>query len=132
MKAINKFFGTASLFTTFSVIYASFLIISIPCAFIFVLPDSLDLIQILIVCTISLLFAGMLAFINNMFNLSSVFWKYFTYVKYLIENAETKDEIQSIYDNEFQDLVKMQMGNPHNTMIVELYSILKKKYKYVK
>jgi hypothetical protein len=132
MKAINKFFETASLFTTFSVIYASFLIISIPCAFIFVLPDSLDLIQILIVCTISLLFAYMLAFINNMCNLSFVFWKYADNVKYLIENAETKDKLQSIYDNEFQDLVKMQMGNPHNTMIVKLYSILKTKYKYVK
>jgi hypothetical protein len=113
MKAINKFFETASLFTTFSVIYASFLIISIP-------------------CTISLLFAYMLAFINNMCNLSFVFWKYADNVKYLIENAETKDKLQSIYDNEFQDLVKMQMGNPHNNMIVKLYSILKTKYKYVK
>jgi hypothetical protein len=132
MKAINKFFVTSSSIAIFSATYSIFLIIGILSAIVIVLPDSLELIQFFAVAMISLPLAGLLTLMNSMDNSSSAFWKYADNVEKLIENAETKDELRNIYNNEFQRLVKMQMGRPHTTMIVKLDSILKTKYKYIK
>jgi len=63
---------------------------------------------------------------------SDKFWDYAKEVEELIENADTKKSLQSIFNNEFQDLVKLQMGHPHGFKLKELHAVLKTKYKYTK
>jgi hypothetical protein len=63
---------------------------------------------------------------------SDKFWDYAKVVEELINKAETKESLQLIFDNEFQDLQKLQMGHPHGYKIKELHTVLKTKYQYIK
>ena len=132
MKKINQFLETSSPYTIFSFRFIFFLIIGLLISTLFALPDSLELIQILPAFIISLLFVGVEILVDSMCKSSDAFWRYAREIENLIENAETKDELQTIYNNEFQKLVKMQMGKTHSTMLVKLDSTLTTKYKYIK
>ncbi len=77
-------------------------------------------------------FGLILVLMTSMADESQKFWNYSKEVETLIEAAETKESLQSIFDNEFQDLQKLQMGHPHGSKLKELYAILKTKYKYAK
>lgn len=63
---------------------------------------------------------------------SNKFWNYAKEVEALIDEAETKEVLQSIFDNEFQKLRKLQQGHPHGSELVKQYTKLKTKYKYIK
>jgi hypothetical protein len=63
---------------------------------------------------------------------SNKFWNYVEEVEELIDAAETKESLQSIFDNEFKTLCDLQQGHPHGSKLKELYAILKTKYKYAK
>jgi hypothetical protein len=77
-------------------------------------------------------FGLMVMLMTSMTRKSTKFWDFAKEVETLIEAAETKESLQSIFDNEFQDLQKLQMGHPHGSKLKELYAILKTKYKYAK
>jgi len=82
--------------------------------------------------TTGLLFGFMFMLMFSMSRKSDKFWDYAKVVESLVDDAETKESLQSIFDNEFQDLQKLQMGHPHGSKLKELYAILKTKYKYAK
>ena len=63
---------------------------------------------------------------------SQIFWKYAHEVEALIEEAETQDEMNSIFENQFQWLRKKCLGGPQITELNRLYTIMKTKYKYIK
>jgi hypothetical protein len=79
-----------------------------------------------------ILFGLMFMLMFSMSRKSQIFWDYAKVVEGLIENAETKEALQSIFDNEFQDLRKKCQGGPQIPELNRLYTILKTKYKYVK
>lgn len=63
---------------------------------------------------------------------SQIFWEYAKVVANLIENAETKESLQLIYHNEFQELRKKCQGGPQQiTELQRLYTIMQTKIKYV-
>ena len=68
----------------------------------------------------------------SMSNKSEKFWEYSKEVQALIDKAETKEELGSIYKNEFQTLRDLAQGGPHGTELMKQYTILQTKYKYVK
>lgn len=68
----------------------------------------------------------------SMSNKSEKFWDYSKEVQALIDKAETKEELGSIYKNEFQTLRDLAQGGPHGTELTKQYTILQTKYKYVK
>jgi hypothetical protein len=78
------------------------------------------------------MFGLMFMLMFSMSRKSDKFWNYAKEVESLIEAAETKEALQSIFDNEFQTLQKLQQGHPHGSKLKELYAILKTKYKYGK
>jgi hypothetical protein len=68
----------------------------------------------------------------SMMRKSTIFWDYAKLVEGLIENTETKESLQSLFDNEFQDLRKKCQGGPQIPELNRLYTIIKTKYKYTK
>lgn len=79
-----------------------------------------------------LLFGWMFTLLFSMMRKSQIFWDYAKEVEELIENADTKDELQSIFDNQFQEIRKKSQGGPHSIERNRLYTIMKTKYKYIK
>jgi hypothetical protein len=79
-----------------------------------------------------ILFGLMFMLMFSMSRKSQIFWDYAKVVEKLIENAETKEALQSLFDNEFQDLRKKCQGGPQIPELNRLYSIIKTKYKYIK
>ena len=77
-------------------------------------------------------FGLMTSLMTSMSRKSDKFWNYAKEVEALIDTAETKEALQSIFDNEFQTLQKLQQGHPHGSKLKEIYATLKTKYKYVK
>lgn len=68
----------------------------------------------------------------SMSNKSEKFWDYSKEVHSLIDKAETKEELGSIYKNEFQTLKDLAQGGAHLPELTKQYTILQTKYKYVK
>ena len=79
-----------------------------------------------------ILFGLMFSLMVSMMRKSQIFWDYAKVVEKLIENAETKEALQSLFDNEFQDLRKKCQGGPQIPELNRLYTIIKTKYKYIK
>lgn len=77
------------------------------------------------------LFGLMFMLMFSMMRKSQIFWDYAKVVEDLIENANTKDELQSIFDNQFQELRKKSQGGPHYIERNRLYTIMKTKYTYI-
>lgn len=77
-------------------------------------------------------FGLMLMLMASMDRKSNKFWNYADEVEALIEDAKTKESLQSIFDNEFKTLQNLQQGHSHGSKLKELYAILKTKYKYIK
>ena len=90
------------------------------------------IINLKIGATAGLLFGLMFMLMFSMIRKSQIFWDYSKVVEDLIENANTKEELQSILENQFQDLRKKCQGGAHIPELNRLYTIMKTKYKYVK
>jgi hypothetical protein len=135
MKAINYFFDKAPLWQTFIFGWLftggfTFLLFQF-------FPDGTELprnwfVNLKIGFFLGIPFGTIILLMTSMSRKSDKFWNYAKEVEDLIENVETKEALQSIFDNEFQALQKLQMGHPHGSKLKELYAILKTKYKYAK
>lgn len=135
MKAINNFFDKAPLWQTF---IFGWLFTG---AFTFLLfqfmPDGTELPRNLVVnlkigASMGIPFGLMVMLMASMGRKSNKFWNYAEEVEALIDTAETKESLQSIFDNEFKTLCDLQQGHPHGSKLKELYAIIKTKYKYAK
>ena len=78
-----------------------------------------------------LLFGLMFMLMFSMMRKSIIFWEYAKEVENLIEDAKTKDELQSILENQFQDLRKKCQGGPQIPELNRLFTIMKTKAKYI-
>jgi hypothetical protein len=81
--------------------------------------------------TLGLIFGLMILLMVSMSRKSVIFWSYAEEVEKLIDEANTKDELQSIFDNQFQELRKKCQGGPQIPEVNRLYTVMKTKYKYV-
>lgn len=135
MKTINKFFEEAHLFKVF---LFGFLTIG---GFTYSVTQDIasnELIQnpvnvsLRLAILFGLLFGSMLTFMTSMMRKSSKFWNYSKEVQVLIDNAETKEELGSIYKGEFQSLIELAQGGPHQSELKKQYAIMQTKYEYVK
>ena len=79
-----------------------------------------------------LLFGLMFTYMISVMRKSQIFWGYAKVVDALIENANTKDELESIFKMEFQNLRKKCQGGPQIPELNRLYTIMKTKHKYIK
>lgn len=79
-----------------------------------------------------LLFGLMVMLTISIIRKSTIFWDYAKEVKKLIDGVNSKDELLSIFDNQFPELRKKCQGGPQILELNRLYTIMKTKYKYVK
>jgi hypothetical protein len=77
------------------------------------------------------IFGLMVMLMVSMMRKSQVFWDFSKEVEAKIENAKTKDELDFIFENEFQDLRKKCQGGPQIPELNRLYTIMKTKYKFL-
>jgi len=79
-----------------------------------------------------ILFGLMTLLMTSMSRKSQKFWDYSKEVQVLIDNAETKEALGSIYKGEFQSLIELAQGGPHQYELKRQYAIIQTKYKYAK
>ena len=78
-----------------------------------------------------LLFGWIFTLSVSMMRKSIIFWDYAKEVETLIEQAETKDALQNIFNNGFQNLRQKCQGGPQTPELNRLYTIIKTKHKYI-
>ncbi len=79
-----------------------------------------------------LLFGLMMTLMISMTRSSNKFWEYSEEVSKLIDEAETKEALNGIYNNEFKNLKDLMGGRPHLEEVKKLRAIMETKMKYVK
>lgn len=136
MKSINNFFDKAPLWKiyifgwTFSGLFtfAMFEWVAILISGT-VLPTTVNL---KIGATTGILLGLIFMLMILMARKSDKFWAYSKEVESLIDKAETKEELGSIYKGEFQSLRELAQGGPHLSELTRQYAIMQTKYKYAK
>ena len=81
--------------------------------------------------TLGLPFGLIFMLMFSMMRKSTIFWGYAKEVEKLIDEANTKDALQLILENQFQDLRKKCQGGPQIPELSRLHAMMKTKYKYV-
>jgi hypothetical protein len=139
MKSINNFFGKAPLWEIY--IFGWFFSGAFTASIFYGLqlidpPNSKMLITgmncIKMGAILGLIFGLMVMLMTSMVRGSDKFWDYSKEVGSLIDKAETKDDLDLIFNNEFQSLRELSQGGPHYAELKRQYAIIQTKYKYVK
>jgi hypothetical protein len=78
-----------------------------------------------------LLFGLMFMLIISMMRKSTIFWSYAKEVEKFINEANSKDALELILENQFEYLRKKCQGGPQIPELNRLYTIMKTKYKYL-
>lgn len=76
-------------------------------------------------------FGAMIVLMVSMIRKSQVFWEYAEVVEKLIDEADTKEKVRFVFNNEFQSLRQKCQGGPQITELNRLYTIMQTKIKYV-
>ena len=81
---------------------------------------------------ISILLGMIVSMFTSISRNSHLFWDEAERLACKIDNAEDKDILLQIYDEDFENLKKLSCGAIHNEELRRLYTIIKTKYKYLK
>ena len=136
MKAINNFFNKAPLWKIYIFgwaltglfTFATFEWVTILISGT-VLPT---IVNLKIGATTGILLGLMFMLMFSVTRKSNKFWDYSKEVESLIDKAETKEELDSIYKGEFQSLRELGQGGAHLSELTRQYTIMQTKYKYAK
>jgi hypothetical protein len=133
MTRINNFLTNAHLFKVFLYGYlfcGGFVFI----LFYFFADSELNLkfIRSFFIASIAgLPFGVMLMLMVSTTRKSQKFWDYAKEVDILVDEADTKEVIDSIHETSFQKLIGMSMGHEHQTELNRIYTIMQTKVKYL-
>jgi hypothetical protein len=134
-KTIDLFFEEAPYWQVFIVLFILTSIFSFSLISLFSITEQFVINLFLVFkLTIALgfLFSIMGSLLTYMGRKSIVFWEKSKKISCKIDSAKTKEELDNIFINEFQELRKISMGKPHNEELLRLYTIMKTKHEYVK
>jgi hypothetical protein len=136
MKKLNNFLEKAPLWKVFIIGWIVGTIISCSMWSLLLLTE-IDVLTLSILLKLSLFFGlfvggGMLTLLTSMMRSSSKFWEYAKEVEKLVDEANTKQDIIDIEEDEFQKLRKMSIGNPHSYEVRRIFTIMETKYKLLK
>lgn len=81
---------------------------------------------------LSVVFSAMITLMLSMSKQSDKFWKSAHDLEKLIDETNTKEGLEKLYENEFKETNKLSMGGAHYTEMKRLDSVIKTKYKYIK
>lgn len=135
MKALDKFFNEANLFKVF--IFGWFFSAGFTFLIFQFMPDGTEELRdvslgLKVGAALGIPLGLITALTTLSFRKSQKFWDYSKEVQILVDNAKTKEEIRSVYNNEFKTLQKLSQGGPHVVELTKLSAILNTKYDYAK
>lgn len=90
------------------------------------------LVQIKISVILSAILSTLITLVLQMVKMSDKFWENAKELSKMVDDAESKVELDDIYKNKFQQTNKLSSGSPHYIEMRRIYAIMKTKYKYVK
>ena len=131
MKKINNLLEKAPLWKVFVFSFILWLIVFMS-VFTLITDRSHLMIMFYIAITTSTITSMLFSSMISQAKKSDVFWKYAKEVEKLIENAETKESINSILNKEWVTLLNLPMGGAHYHEIHRLKAIINTKSKYIK
>lgn len=131
MKKFNNFLEKAPLWKVFVFSFILWLIVFMS-VFTLITDRSHLMTMFYIAITTSTIASMLFSSMISQAKKSDVFWKYAEEVEKLIENAETKESINSILNKEWLTLLNLPMGGAHYHEIHRLRAIISTKSKYVK
>ena len=74
----------------------------------------------------------MVILLTSMERKSTIFWDYVKIIETLINNVKTKKELEDIWANEYQELIKNCQGGSQIGEVKRIKSIIETRYKYWK
>lgn len=90
------------------------------------------LLLIKITVSVGILFGLLVWLMVSTLRKSRIFWNTAKELDKKIDHANTKKELKDLFDNDFQELCKLSMGNPHYIELNRLHAIIETKHKFVK
>ena len=81
---------------------------------------------------LSVVFSAMITLMFSMSKQSDKFWGSVHNLEKLIDETNTKEGLEKLYENDFKETNKLSMGGAHYTEMKRLDSVIKTKYKYIK
>lgn len=119
---------TIFIFVTFSILYS----IGTPSEIEKITPIVNLKISFIVSILLSILFSIMITLLISMSKQSDKFWKSAKELENLIDEKNTRDELEDLYQTKFKEVQKLSAGPPHYSEVKRLYSIMKMKYKLIK
>ena len=136
MKKINDFLGKAHLFKVWISLY--FFCVIFVCSIFY----GLDLLvgegtkrysyYLKLVSIPSIVFSLMGVLMISMQRKATIFWEYAEFLEKEIDKATTKEQLEHIWYNEFNQLIEKCQGGPQIGEVKRIRSIIKTRYKYWK
>lgn len=137
MKTLNNFFEKAHLFKVWLVIYP-ILILFISSLFYGLeyisgertFTDNINYLKFGVL--MGIIFSWMFIIMTSMSRKSTIFWNYAEYFEELIYKTNTKEGLEKIWYNEFNELVKKCLGGAQIGEVKRLKTMIQTKYNYIK
>jgi hypothetical protein len=137
MKTLNNFFEKAHLFKVWLITYPVLIL------FISGLVYGLDYLSgentftgnfmyLKFGAFMGMVLSWMVILITSMERKSTIFWDYVKIIETLINNVKTKKELEDIWANEYQELIKNCQGGSQIGEVKRIKSIIETRYKYWK
>lgn len=134
-KTINLFFDEAPYWQVAMALFIFFSVFIFSLISLFSIAEQLYINLSLIVklsLTLGLLFGLIGTSLTYIGRKSMLFWEQSKKLCCKIDEAKTKETLDEIYNDSFQELKKMSFGGPHYEELRRLYTIMETKYKYLK
>lgn len=136
-KTIDYFFDEAPYWQVFVALFILLVIVIFSIfSFLFdfiIVELSVDILLIgKLTLTLALSFAFVGTLLTYIGRKSVLFWKEAKKLFNKLDEAETKETIDEIFNNDFQVLRKMSFGGAHYGELKRLHTIMQTKYKYLK
>lgn len=134
MEAFNTFFDKTTLWKVFGLVWAFTGVFSFLLFELFIIPEANFnwITNLKIGFGMGIPFGLMVTLMISMSRKSQKFWDYAKEVEALIHKTETRDELGSIWVNEFQTLRKLAQGGAHLHELTRQYTIMQTKNNYTK
>jgi len=129
MKLLEKILFKYPLWVSFVIFFVVFLFLGFVVFSFF--PPMTRTIMLVVSSVMSAMFSLLIVLLVFLSRKSHEFWEEAERVQTLIDEAKTKDEIRSIYNNQFQDLRKKQMGQPHYIQLTQMIAIMETKIQFL-
>jgi hypothetical protein len=137
MKTLNNFFEKTHLFKVWLVLYPILILFisGLACGLDYLSGESTFLTNfnyLKFSALMGMVYSWMVILMISMSRKSSAFWEYAKYFEELVDKVGTKEELERIWYNEYNELVTRCQGGAQIGEVKRLKAIIETKYKYIK